>query len=119
MGDVLKGLRAKLTERIEDVETDRLRARVRDLGVVPIADVPARRPAVVAGEVQALHVSPRAGAPSLEVTVDDGSGRAVAVFTGRTRLGGVGVGRRLVLEGVGRHERGRLVLLNPAYTIVE
>jgi hypothetical protein len=41
------------------------------------------------GEVAGLQVVPRAGAPSLEVTVDDGSGRAVVVFTGRTRVGGL------------------------------
>ncbi len=50
--------------------------------------------------------------------MDDGTGRAVAVFTGRKRIGGLDGGRRVVLEGVGRHERRRLVLLNPAYTIV-
>ena len=62
---------------------------------------------------------PRAGSPALEVTFSDGSGRAVAVFTGRKRLGGVDCGRRIVFDGVGRNERGRMVVLNPAYTIVE
>lgn len=62
---------------------------------------------------------PRAGSPSLEVTIGDGSGRAVALFTGRRRLAGVDPGRRLLIEGVGRVERGRLLIMNPAYMIVE
>jgi len=62
---------------------------------------------------------PRAGSPSLEVTISDGTGRAVAVFTGRRRLGGVDCGRSLVIEGVGRPERGRVLVVNPAYQLVE
>ncbi len=52
------------------------------------------------------------------MTIGDGSGRAVAVFTGRRRIGGLDPGRSLVVEGVGRQERGRLLLLNPSYTMV-
>lgn len=116
---MLKGLRAKLSQPIEDIEADRLRRRTADFEVTPIAEAPLRTPTVVVGEVHSVRVVPRAGSPTLEVTIDDGSGRAVAVFTGRRRLGGVGGGRRIVLEGVARQEHGRLVILNPAYTIVE
>jgi hypothetical protein len=116
---VLKGLREKFSKPIEDLESDRLRTRVSDFDVTPIAEAPTRTPVVLVGEVQSLQVVPRAGSPSLEVTIDDGSGRAVAVFTGRKRLGGVDCGRRVILEGVGRQDRTRIVLLNPAYTIVE
>ena len=44
-------------------------------------------------------------------------GRAVAVFTGRKRLAGVDPGRTIVVQGVGRKERGRVLILNPAYTL--
>ena len=80
--------------------------------------IPAGR-VLFAGEVQGLQVVPRAGSPSLEVTVGDGTGRVVTVFTGRRRLGGVDVGRRILVDGVVRRERARLVVMNPAYTIVE
>ena len=53
------------------------------------------------------------GSPSVEVTVSDGSGRAVAVFLGRRRLHGLDPGRGVVLEGVARKEGNRTVLLNP------
>ena len=116
---VLKKLRSKLSQSLEDLEGQRLQDRLKDFGIQPIADAPRRVPVLLAGEIQGLQVVPHAGSPSLEVTISDGSGRAVAVFTGRRRLGGVDCGRRLLLEGVGRDTRGRMVLLNPAYTIVE
>ena len=93
---MLKGLRRKINESIDEIEEQRL-----------------------AGEVQSVQVVPRLGSPSLEITVSDGSGRAAAVFTGRRRLGGVDCGRRVLLEGVARQDRGRLLVVNPAYTIVE
>jgi len=119
VGVVLKKLRSKLSQSIDDIEGERLQDRLADLGVQPIADAPTRVPVLLAGEIQGLQVVPRAGSPSLEVTISDGSGRAVAVFTGRRRIGGVDCGRRVLVEGVGRTDRGRMILVNPAYTIVE
>lgn len=116
---MLKNLRQKLSQSIEDIEDQRLQGRLADLGLTPIAEATTRTPIVLAGEVQGLQVVPRAGSPSLEVTISDGSGRAVAVFTGRRRLGGVDCGRRVLIQGVGRRERGRMLVMNPAYTIVE
>jgi hypothetical protein len=116
---VLRKLKQRLSVSLEDLDDQRVSDRLADLCVTPIAEAPDRTPVLIAGEIQGLQVVPRAGSPSLEVTVGDGSGRAVAVFTGRRRLGGVDCGRRILLEGVGRTERGRLMVLNPAYTIVE
>ena len=116
---MLKKIRARLGQSLEDIEGQRLQDRLADLGIQPIAQAPTRTPILLAGEIQGLQVVPRAGSPSLEVTFSDGSGRAVAVFTGRRRLGGVDCGRRILVEGVGREERGRMLVLNPAYTIVE
>lgn len=116
---MLKNLRKKLGQSIDDIEDERLQSRSSDLGVTRIADAPMRTPIILGGEVLGLQVVPRAGSPSLEVTIGDGSGRAVAVFTGRRRLSGVDGGRRILIEGVGREERGRILVVNPSYTIVE
>lgn len=118
-GVVLKKLRKRLGQSLDDIEDERLQVRFADLGVVSIADAPTRAPITLGGEIQGLQVVPRAGSASLEVTIGDGTGRAVAVFTGRRRLNGVDCGRRIVIEGVGRSERGRILVMNPAYTIVE
>lgn len=118
-GKVLENLRKRLGQSIEDIEDERLQGRFAGLGTTAIADAPTRTPITLGGEIQGLQVVPRAGSPSLEVTIDDGTGRAMAVFTGRRRISGVDCGRRIVIQGVGRAERGRIMVLNPSYTIVE
>jgi len=114
----LRDMAKRFTASTEDVNQIRLQERFCDVGVTRICDTLARTPARICGEVAALQVVPRAGSPSLEVTVDDGSGRAVAVFSGRKRIAGVEPGRGIVLEGVAGSFGGRLQLLNPAYTLL-
>ena len=114
---MLKKLRSKLSQSVEQLDEERLQARYEVLDTVPIGSAPLREKIVIGGEVQGLQVVPRAGSPSLEVTISDGTGRAVAVFTGRKRLAGLDPGRTVVVQGVGRHERGRVLLINPAYTL--
>ena len=114
----LSDLRRRLTSSVEDLDRTRLQERWAGVGLTAIADAVPRTPVRIGGEVKGLQVVPRAGAPSLEVTIADGSGRAIAVFTGRKRLGGLDPGRGIVIEGIGRIERNRLVLLNPAYQLL-
>jgi hypothetical protein len=115
---VLSKLRSKLNQTVEQIDDERLQDRCKALGSVEITGAPLRVPVRLGGEIQGLQVVPRAGSPSLEVTIADGTGRAVAVFTGRKKLPGVDPGRRVVIEGVGRMERGRMLLVNPAYTLL-
>jgi hypothetical protein len=113
-----KNLRMRLTASVADIDRNRLHDRYTGLGVTPLDTAPRRVPVRVGGEVTGLQVVPRNGSPSLEVSVSDGSGKAVAVFTGRRKIGGLAPGRGILLEGVGREDRGRLLLLNPAYTLL-
>ncbi|MPY96112.1 MAG: DNA-binding protein [Acidimicrobiia bacterium] len=112
--DILK----RMTASVEELDRDRRRRECDALGATPVAAVGPRSRAKVSGEVVSVRIVPRAGAPSLEVAIDDGYGRAVAVFFGRKGLGGLNPGRRLVVEGVAQHERGRTVFYNPAYTLL-
>lgn len=111
-------LKQKLTATVRQLDQARLQERYQGLDLVAIGDAPLRTPVRISGEVQENRVVPRAGAPSLEVTIDDGTGRAIAIFTGRKRIGGLSLGRGVLIEGVARLERGRTVLLNPAYTLM-
>jgi hypothetical protein len=86
-------------------------------GTVRIGEAPRRVPTQIAGEVTSLRVVPKAGSPWLEVTVDDGSGSAVLVFTGRKRVPGIQPGRAIIAEGVARDEHDRLTILNPRYSL--
>ena len=105
------------TDRVE-MDNQRLQSRFGRLELTPIDGLSGRVHARVGGEVTRIRVAPRLGVPSLEVVISDGTGDAVAVFTGRRSIGGIEHGRAMVIEGVARDERGRRVMLNPAYTLL-
>ncbi|HXH57757.1 OB-fold nucleic acid binding domain-containing protein [Iamia sp.] len=115
---MLDSLRRRLKRTNEDLHAESLQARFTDASCSRIDEAADRGPVRIRGEVAGLQVVPRAGAPCLEVTVDDGTARAVAVFTGRTRVGGLDPGRPVAVEGMARRHGGRLVLLNPSYTLL-
>lgn len=108
----------RFNSSVADLDKARLQDRYLGLDITSICDVKLREPARFGGEVQGLRVVPRAGSPSLEITVTDGSGRAVAIFLGRKSLPGLEPGRGVVLEGVPRKEGNRTVMLNPVYTLL-
>lgn len=115
----------KLLQRIKtsdaDLDRERLRQFCADLpGVTPIGDAEPRQEVTVAGEITSLRMVPRAGTPSLEATVNDGSGTMVVVWTGRRNIPGVAPGRRLVLSGRGTPQGagGRLAVFNPRYELL-
>lgn len=112
--DKLRSLRAD-THELEQIRlTDRYAGRAD----TAIGDAPLREGIRVAGEITSIRVVPRAGSPSLEVTVNDGTGLAVAVFTGRRAIPGISPGKGVALEGVARQDRKRILFLNPAYELL-
>ncbi len=72
----------------------------------------------IGGEVRSQHRSAPEGRRFLRVEIDDGSGTAVLMFTGRNRIRGLETGRAVIVDGVGRLEHDRLVIWNPAYTLL-
>jgi RecG-like helicase len=89
-----------------------------DPKAVPIADAPARARVRVRGEVVQMRTRPVHGLPSLSITIRDDSGTATIVFAGRREIGGIALGRRLVIEGVAVDSNGTLEFTNPAYTLL-
>ena len=114
----LRELKKRFASSTDEIDQVRLQDRFCDVDCSKIDDAPPGSRVVICGEVQAIQVVPRAGQPWLEVTVGDGTGKAVAVFTGRRRIGGLEPGRAVVLEGVAGTANGRLQLMNPAYTLL-
>ena len=111
----------RFTTSDADLDRERLRQFCHDVpGVIPIGDAQPRQEITVAGEISSLRIVPRAGTPSLEVTVKDGSGSLVIVWTGRRSIPGVAPGKRLVLSGRGTLQGagGRLTVLNPRYELL-
>jgi hypothetical protein len=114
----LKDVTKRFKQSLGDLDKARLQTRYCGIGLTNISDAPMREPVRLCGEVAAMQVVPRAGSPSLEVTISDGTGRCVGIFTGRRHIGGLDPGRGVLFEGVGRKEQGRVVILNPAYTLL-
>lgn len=112
------GLRKRFTQSLDDVEKERLRTRVADLGLPPLDEMPCRKRVRVAGEIVVERIRPRSGIPAYEVVVSDGTGEVVAIFTGRHSVVGMTTGSAVVLEGVAHQEHERRVMLNPAYTLL-
>jgi len=111
-------LRQRLRASAEHLDQVRLQARYLGLEVIAIAGAPTGEPLRIGGEVEGLEVVPRSGCPWLEVVITDGTGSAVAIFTGAQHIHGLDPGRGVLLEGVARLDRNRLTFLNPAYTLL-
>jgi len=84
----------------------------------PISLLPFREGAKVRGQVMTIRQRPARGLPSLVVTIDDGSGRVTAVWSGRRAIGGIGLGRQIVIEGVAVETPDGPMFLNPSYVLL-
>lgn len=83
-----------------------------------IADVQWREAVHVTGRVRAVTVQPRAGVPTLECVLDDGTGGISVVFLGRRDVPGIRLGTVLAVAGRAGVHHGRLAILNPDYEIL-
>lgn len=118
---MLKNLFRKLTTSPEALDEERLREFCTSRpGVIPIEKVVPRQPSTVVGEITSVRIVPKVGAHWLEVTISDGSGKLVVMWTGRRRIAGIKPGQRLVVTGraapVG--PGGRLLIHNPLYELL-
>ncbi len=117
----LKKFLHQLTAPVSELDSQRLREFCSSLpGVTAIGEAQPRQQVSVVGEITSLRIVPRAGSPSLEATISDGTGTLVAVWTGRRRIAGIAPGKRLVVAGRGAPTdgRGRLLILNPTYELL-
>jgi len=114
----LKKMVERLTRTVEELDREKLLAYCAALDVTPIDEITPRTPVRVAGEVHAVRIVPRAGAPAVEVTVTDGGGSVTAVFLGRRKIAGISPGRRLLLDGVAAVDGKRLLIYNPRYDLL-
>jgi RecG-like helicase len=89
-----------------------------DTSIVRIADATPRQRLKVEGQVIRMRARPTSGQPSLVVIINDGSGSATTVWTGRRSIGGITLGRKLVIEGVARCIGDQLEFTNPEYTLL-
>jgi hypothetical protein len=107
----------RLTKPVEEIDRESIDAYRGTCTATRASGAAARTRARIAGEVRSVRIVPRAGAPSLEVSVYDGSGVVVGVFLGRRRIRGITPGRRLQIEGMLVQDTRRLMMLNPIYEL--
>lgn len=108
----------RLTKPTEDLDREKLIEFCAALECKKTDELVPRAHNKVAGEVQSVRVVPRAGSPTLEVSLSDGHGQVVGIFFGRRKLAGLIPGRRLMLEGVVAPVGNRNVMYNPVYELL-
>lgn len=102
----------------EEVEAEHLREVADRHGCAPLAQIPDRARARVAGTLHSVTLQPRAGIPGLEADLYDGSDTVTLVWIGRRRIAGIDCGRRLVATGRVTSVDGRRVMFNPRYELL-
>ena len=115
----LRKLVDRVTRGVEESDREALAAFCDDLdGLVHLDQLPLRVPVRFGGEITSVRIVPHAGAPALEVTVNDGRGSVVAVFLGRRKIAAMKPGRRLVAEGVATARGPERLVYNPWYRFI-
>ena len=112
------GVLRRLLDRLNESDETRLAEETRAWadtveGSVRIAEAPLRQPVKIAGVIRRMTVLPMEGKEALQALVSDGTGEVTVVFMGRRGIGGLTLGKRVVVEGVLGEQRGDVRIVNP------
>ena len=108
----------RLTAGNLEIDSERLCERFKEYDFVNIADSETRTRTKIAGEIKRMRIKPRSGIPSVELVINDGTGEATVIFSGRRSIPGVDHGKCIMVDGVPHRHGARTVILNPAYTLL-
>ena len=103
---------------VRELDAERLVDRFAELRLQPLGELEARDRTKVCGEVKRMTIKPRSGIPSTEIVINDGTGDATVIFSGRRHVAGIEHGHCIIVEGVAFADANRLVFLNPAYSLL-
>lgn len=108
----------KLSATPDEMEADEIgEAREKVGGCQSINALHDRQLVTVYGHIKHVTLAPRAGTPTLEAALYDGSGVVTLVWLGRRTIAGIKPGADLVAHGrVSCHENRR-VIYNPRYEL--
>ncbi|HWG93163.1 MAG TPA: OB-fold nucleic acid binding domain-containing protein [Mycobacteriales bacterium] len=102
----------------DDQLADReLQGRCAEAGATFVNECTRGEPVRVAGTLRAVTLRPRAGAPTLEAELYDGTGCVTLIWLGRRRIAGIECGRRVVAHGRLTEHDGRATIYNAAYEL--
>ena len=108
----------KLSATPDEMEADEIgEAREKVGGCQSIEALRDRELVSVYGHLKHVTLAPRAGTPTLEAALYDGSGVVTLVWLGRRTIAGVKPGASLVVHGRVSCQEGRRVIYNPRYEL--
>lgn len=108
---------ARLTADDQELVSRQLQGDVEQAGATAVTRCTSGEPVCVAGSLRSVTLRPRAGVPTLEAELYDGTGSVTLIWLGRRRIGGVECGRSLVARGRMTVHEGRRTIYNAAYEL--
>ncbi len=107
----------KLSATPDELEADDLQSESKSSGCQQIAAVGDRELVSVYGHLKSVSLAPRAGVPTLEAVLYDGSGAVTLVWLGRRTIAGIKPGAQLVATGRVSCQDSVRVIYNPRYEL--
>lgn len=107
----------RLSSSEEDLRSAELREDAATTGCSRISECGDRQFVRVTGTLRTVTLRPRAGVPTLEAELFDGSAALDLVWLGRRAIAGIEPGRKVIAWGRVAMNRGRPVLFNPKYEL--
>jgi len=108
---------ARLTADDQEVARRELQDEAEQAGATAVTSCMRGEPVCVAGTLRTVTLRPRAGVPTLEAELYDGTGTITLIWLGRRRIGGIECGRSLVARGRLTSHDGRPTIYNAAYEL--
>jgi hypothetical protein len=108
---------SRLTVDEQELHGRELQTEASSAGATHVARCSVGAPVCVAGQLRAVVLRPRAGVPTLEAELYDGTGTVTLIWLGRRRIRGIEPGRSLVARGRLTHQDGRPTIYNPSYEL--
>jgi RecG-like helicase len=108
---------SRLTADEMELESRELRHEASSAGATHVSQCSVGAPVCVAGALRTVVLRPRAGVPTLEAELYDGTGTVTLIWLGRRRIRGIDPGRSVVVHGRLTRQDGRATIFNPAYEL--
>lgn len=108
---------ARLTADDDEIARRELQDGLASAGATAVTRCTRGEPVVVAGALRSVTLRPRAGVPTLEAELYDGTGAITLIWLGRRRIGGIECGRSLVARGRMTEHEGRPTIYNASYEL--
>ena len=108
---------SRLTLDEQELHGRELQTEAVSAGATHVAQCSVGAPVCVAGQLRAVVLRPRAGAPTLEAELYDGTGTVTLIWLGRRQIRGIDPGRALVARGRLTKQDGRPTIYNPSYEL--